>query len=111
MYLGINKKFGFPSSVDNYILKEKYSYPKDMDVMIKEVKNFFEALEEKEIYVSTTTACSKGSFSLPLYALTSDVDRASRSIRVSISHLTTKEELDIFIKELKLAINKLTLRN
>ena len=46
MYLGINKKFGFPSRVDKYILKEKYSYPKDMDVMIKEVKNFFETLEE-----------------------------------------------------------------
>lgn len=52
MYLGINKKFGFPSRVDNYILKEKYSYPKDMDVMIKEVKNFFETLEEKEIEVT-----------------------------------------------------------
>lgn len=47
MYLGINKKFGFPSRVENYILKEKYSYPKDMDEMIKEVKKFFETLEEE----------------------------------------------------------------
>ena len=52
MYLGINKKFGFPSRVDNYILKEKYSYPKDMDEMIKNVKIFFESLEEKEIEIT-----------------------------------------------------------
>ena len=52
MYLGINKKFGFPSRVDNYILKEKYSYPKDMDEMKKKVKMFFESLEEKEIEVT-----------------------------------------------------------
>lgn len=52
MYLGINKKFGFPSRVDKYILKEKYSYPKDMDEMIKNVKIFFETLEEKEIEVT-----------------------------------------------------------
>ncbi len=52
MYLGINKKFGFPSRVDNYILKEKYSYPKDMYEMKKKVKMFFESLEEKEIEVT-----------------------------------------------------------
>lgn len=52
MYLGINKKFGFPSRVDNYILKEKYSYPKDMEEMKKKVKMFFESLEEKEIEVT-----------------------------------------------------------
>ena len=52
MYLGINNKFGFPSRVDKYILKEKYSYPKDMDEMIKNVKIFFETLEEKEIEVT-----------------------------------------------------------
>ena len=52
MYLGINKKFGFPSRVDKYILKEKYSYPKDMEEMKKKVKMFFESLEEKEIEVT-----------------------------------------------------------
>lgn len=89
------------------------SIPHILNFSLRNIKSetMLHVLEEKEIYVSTTTACSKGSFSLPVYALTSDVDRASRSIRVSISHLTTKEELDIFIKELKLAINKLTLRN
>ena len=38
--------------MDNYILKEKYSYPKDMEEMKKKVKMFFESLEEKEIEVT-----------------------------------------------------------
>jgi cysteine desulfurase len=60
------------------------------------------ALEEKEIYVSTKTACSaSSSYSKAVMTLTNDVKRSSSSIRVSISYLTTKEEIDTFIKELK----------
>jgi cysteine desulfurase len=65
------------------------------------------ALEQDEIYVSTQTACSTGDYSFGIYALTNDKNRARNSIRVSISHLTTKEEIDIFIESLTRNINRL----
>ena len=56
------------------------------------------ALEEYEIYISTRTACSNNDYSRSVMALTKDKNKASTSIRVSLSHLTTKEEVDAFIK-------------
>ena len=68
------------------------------------------ALENDNIYISTQTACSTGDYSKVIYAVTGDEEKARRSMRVSISHLTTKEELDVFVKSLNENINKLNLR-
>ncbi len=68
------------------------------------------ALEEKEIYVSTQTACSKGEKSLAVYAITKDMDAATHSIRISLSHLTTKEEMDTFLKTYQELLTHLNLR-
>ena len=38
--------------------------------------------------------------------ITKDLNLAKNSIRVSLSHLTTKEEIDIFLKELTEVINE-----
>lgn len=58
-----------------------------------------ELLEEKEIYVSTKTSCCPvESPSKLVYALTKDKSLASASIRVSLSHLTTNEEIDVFLR-------------
>jgi cysteine desulfurase len=65
------------------------------------------ALEEDDIFVSTQTACSTGNYSIAIYALTHDEERSSSSMRVSISHLTTKEEIDKFIESLSKNIEKL----
>ena len=65
------------------------------------------ALEEHDIYVSTQTACSTGNYSQAVYAVTLDKEKASRSIRISLSYLTTKEELDIFIDKFNECIKKL----
>ena len=63
-------------------------------------KEVLKKLEEKEIYVSTTTACAIGnSPSKSVLALTGSEELASNTIRISISHLTTKEDIDTFIKE------------
>ena len=57
------------------------------------------ALERYEIYISTQSACSDtNSKSKAVFALTNDIKRANSSIRISLSHLTTKEEIDEFIK-------------
>ena len=68
------------------------------------------ALEEKEIYISTQTACSTGNYSSSVFAVTKDKEKASRSMRISISYQTTKEEIDIFIKSLDESIKKLDFR-
>ena len=65
------------------------------------------ALEEHDIYISTQTACSTGNYSASVYAVTQDKEKASRSIRISLSYLTTKEEIDIFISTLAECIKKL----
>jgi cysteine desulfurase len=68
------------------------------------------ALEEKEIYISTQTACSTGNYSMAVYAVTKDKERASRSMRISISYLTTKDEIDKFIDVFSKCINNLKLK-
>ena len=66
------------------------------------------ALEEENIFISTTTACSTSNKSLPVYEITKDEERAKRSLRISISPLTTKEEIDKFISIFKTKLKELT---
>lgn len=66
------------------------------------------SLELKNIYVSTKTACSKDSQkSEALEALGFDDNISKHSIRISISYLTTKEEIDYLIESLKDIINNI----
>ena len=60
-------------------------------------------LEEKEIYVSTGSACSS-KLKKPektILAISGNEDRALSSIRVSLCHLTTLNEVDSLIKAIK----------
>ena len=78
--------------------------PHIVNISISGVKpeTMLHALEEKEIYVSTKTACSSDSgISLSVYTLTKNEDLAKSSLRISLSHLTTFEEIEFFIKILK----------
>ena len=64
----------------------------------KDTKNILKQLDKKEIYLSTTTACSLGNApSKSVFAITKDKSLAENSIRISISHLTTEEEISNFI--------------
>ena len=66
------------------------------------------ALEQYDIYISTKTACSdKEDYSLSVLELTKDLDKAKSSFRISISYLTTKEELDYFLDKFKIIVNNL----
>ena len=56
------------------------------------------ALEKDNIYISTQTACSQGNYSLAVYSVTNDKEKAGRSIRISLSHLTNLDELNKFIE-------------
>ena len=85
------------------------SIPQIVNFSLKGIKSevMQHALELDDIYISTQTACSKGDYSKAIYSLYGDKDRASSSMRVSITYLTTKEEIDIFIDSLHKNIEKL----
>lgn len=76
------------------------SIPFIINFSIKGVKSLDLAnmLEQREIYVSTKTSCCPlETPSKLVYALTKDKSLAATSIRVSLSHLTTNEEIDEFL--------------
>lgn len=78
----------------------KNSIPYTLNFSIKGVKaiEVQQQLEKNKIYVSTKTSCCPIAIPSKLvYALTKDKNKASSSIRVSLSHLTTKKEIEIFI--------------
>lgn len=87
--------------------------PHIINISLKNIKSevMLHALEEDDIYVSTQTACSSGGYSLALLAIFSDKDRASSSLRISLSYLTTKEELDGFLKSFTNNFNRLSSLN
>ena len=64
-------------------------------------------LSEKGICVSAGSACAKGKLSYVLTAITDDRGIADSAIRISFSHLNTKEETDEFISALKSAKKEL----
>ena len=68
-----------------------------------------EALSNKEIYVSSTSACSskKEVPSYVIFNLTNSEKEAKNSIRLSFSSDNTIEECDIFLNELKNILNTL----
>jgi len=62
-------------------------------------------LSEKEIYVATKAACcAPNTVSRPVYAITKDRKLALATLRISLGHQTTMEELSTFLKELKESI-------
>ena len=72
-----------------------------LNFSIKGIKSddFSKMLEEKEIYLSTKTSCCPvGTPSKLVYALTHDKNLASTSLRLSLSHMTTEEELEEYYK-------------
>jgi len=59
-------------------------------------ETFLHALEQYEIYVSTKSACSTSNISSAVYDITKDKDKALSSLRISLSYLTSKEDLERF---------------
>lgn len=83
-----------------------------INISIDKIKpeTFIHALEEKEIYVSTKSACSNANtMSNSIYAIYKDEKRASSTIRISLSHLTTEEDIKTFLKAFDECYHKLNL--
>jgi cysteine desulfurase len=95
------------------INSNEYCIPHILNFSVMGIKpeTFLHALEEFDIYISTQSACSsEKSLSKSVLALTKDEKRASSSLRISLSYLTTKEELDTFLKYFEVCYNNLRLK-
>jgi cysteine desulfurase len=75
--------------------KTKYSIPHILNISLMDVRpeTLIHALEEDEIYVSTNTACSSGDLSTSVMAIYNDKKRAVTTVRISLSYVTTNEEI------------------
>lgn len=99
------------STIDGIVLNSNEScIPHIVNISVLGIKpeTMLHALEEYEIYISTKTACSKdNSNSLTLTTIGKDDSISGHSIRVSISYLTTEEEIHSFVEKLKICMEKL----
>ena len=121
-YLDLDKKYIYIKELNNYIKENIKKYEKvkinDSNNSIPHILNFSvldvkpetlqHTLEEFDIYISTQSACSTGNISKAVYALTKDEKRALSSVRISLSHLTTKEEINKFLKAFDICYKRLT---
>lgn len=90
--------------------KPEASLPYVVSLTLPSIKSevMLRYLSAKEIYVSAGSACtSKHKENRVLAAFGLDTKSADYTIRVSFSELNTKDEIDIFIKELGGGINSL----
>jgi len=83
--------------------------PHIVNISLRGIKSetMLHALEDFNIFISTQTACSTGDYSKAVFAITGDKKRAESSMRISLSHLTTKKEIDEFIDIFDKQIKKL----
>lgn len=60
-------------------------------------------LDKVEIYVATKSACcAPNTVSRPIFAMTKDRKLALSTLRISLSHLTTKVDIEQFLKSFKI---------
>ena len=79
---------------------------------LKNIKpeTFVHALDEREIYISTKSACSStNSMSNAVYALTKDEEISNHSVRISLSYMTTEYEVETFLEAFDECYKKLSL--
>ena len=95
-----------------HINSTENSIPYTINFSIEGIKpeTFLHALEEYQVYISTKSACSKGGMSDSVYAVVKDRDIASNSLRISLSKMTTEEEISRFLRIFKECYQNLILK-
>ena len=96
--------------LDIDINSNENSIPHILNISLKKSikpETFVHALEKHNIFISTNTACSSNDVSSSVLAIFDDIKRASRALRISISYLTTDDEIKEFISVFKKIYNDL----
>jgi cysteine desulfurase len=95
--LSIDKKIVFNSEVDCCV-----PHILNLSVLSVEADALMKKLDDQGIIVSTQTAChTGGSRSESVYRLTGSDKRAKTSIRISLSHLSTRDEMDDLVEAIE----------
>ncbi|MBP5301595.1 MAG: aminotransferase class V-fold PLP-dependent enzyme [Bacilli bacterium] len=99
------------SSIDEIEINSHNKFPYIINFSLKNKKAsvVIEALSQKEIYVSSLSACSS-KLNKKSYVLTNmnkNFQISTNSIRVSFSHNNTEKEVLIFVKEIKEILNQI----
>ena len=83
-----------------YINSTNSSIPHILNLSVLNIKpeTILHALEKYDIFISTQSACSTGDTSTSVYAVTKDLEKAKHSVRISLSYLTTIDEVKYFVK-------------
>lgn len=121
----LDKKYKYVQELNSYLKEELSKYedvyinsndkclPHVLNISVVGIKpeTFLHALERDQVYISTQTACSsEKAISASVMALTNDEERAKSSLRISLSYITTKEELERFMVIFDKCYNELRLR-
>lgn len=118
-----DNKYNHVLKINKYLKEKLNSYenvrinsndkciPHILNISILGVKpeTMLHAIESDDIYISTQSACSaSNNLSHAVLSVTNDIKRAESSIRISISHLTTMDDINKFIESFDKCYNKLT---
>lgn len=96
-----------------HINSTNHSIPHILNFSLKgkgiSAKTLQEELQAQEIYIATKAACSTpGTLSRPVYAVTKDRKIALNTLRISLSHLTTEDEITSFLQAFDQCYQKYT---
>lgn len=106
----LNKMLKDGLKYDNvYINSNEHCIPNVLNISVVGIKpeTMLHALEKYDIYISTQTACSTGTSSKSVYALTEDENRANSSLRISLSHLTKESDIKYFLEKFDVCYKEL----
>ena len=111
--LSLNKRIreNLETMKDIHINSNSECVPHILNISILGIKpeTMLHALAESDIYISTKTACAfDNSMSGSVYELTKNKEYAKTSIRISLSYLTTFEEINHFLEIFKKKIKELS---
>lgn len=121
----IDKNYEYVTKLNN-IIKDKLStyelvhinstensIPHILNFSLLKIKpeTFIHALEEYNIFISTKSACSKSNtISSSVYALTKNEELSYQTLRISLSYLTTIEEINKFLEVFDICYKRLLLK-
>ncbi len=99
----------YPNVIVNH---NSFCIPHILNISVMHVKpeTMLHALEEKDIYISTQSACSSGhKVSRAVLELSKKEEIASHSLRISLSGITKEEELQTFLTQFDICYHQLDL--
>ncbi len=122
MTADIDKRENFVKRLNNIIVEElskidgvlinqtKICIPHILNISLNGIKpeTFIHAMEEYDIYLGTNTACASNELSTSVMAIYNDRKRAMSTIRISLSYLTTTDEVYRFLTCFKKVYYKLS---